>query len=75
MNRQPSGYEPDELPTAPSRVIMVEGEGFEPSKASLTDLQSAPFSLLGIPPGFREAEHRADSANNILSRTPNKVKG
>jgi len=30
---------------------------------------------LGIPPGFREAEHRADSANNILSRTPNKVKG
>ncbi len=50
MNRQPSGYEPDELPTAPSRVVMVEGEGFEPSKAVPTDLQSAPFGRLGIPP-------------------------
>ena len=50
LNLQPSGYEPDELPTAPSRDIMVEGEGFEPSKASPTDLQSAPFGRLGIPP-------------------------
>ena len=62
LNRQPSGYEPDELPTAPSRVIMVEGEGFEPSKASPTDLQSAPFGRLGIPPGILVfsfgAEHR-----------------
>ena len=61
MNRQPSGYEPDELPTAPSRD-MVEGEGFEPSKASPTDLQSAPFGRLGIPPYIIEilsgAEHR-----------------
>jgi hypothetical protein len=52
LNRQPSGYEPDELPTAPSRVVMVEGEGFEPSKAVPTDLQSAPFGRLGIPPLF-----------------------
>ena len=49
LNLQPSGYEPDELPTAPSRD-MVEGEGFEPSKALPTDLQSAPFGRLGIPP-------------------------
>ena len=26
------------------------GEGFEPSKAMLTDLQSAPFGQLGNPP-------------------------
>ena len=29
---------------------MVEGDGFEPSKAQLTDLQSAPFGHSGIPP-------------------------
>ena len=29
---------------------MVEGEGFEPSKAQLTDLQSAPFGHSGTPP-------------------------
>ena len=29
---------------------MVEGEGFEPSKAEPTDLQSAPFGHSGIPP-------------------------
>ena len=28
---------------------MVEGEGFEPSKAEPTDLQSAPFGQLGNP--------------------------
>ena len=28
---------------------MVEGDGFEPSKAQLTDLQSAPFDHSGIP--------------------------
>ena len=31
LNLRPSGYEPDELPTAPSRVfIMVAAEGVEP---------------------------------------------
>ena len=30
--------------------ILVEGDGFEPSKAQLTDLQSAPFGHSGIPP-------------------------
>ena len=29
---------------------MVEGEGFEPSKAEPADLQSAPFGRSGIPP-------------------------
>ncbi len=29
---------------------VVEGEGFEPSKAEPTDLQSAPFGRSGTPP-------------------------
>ena len=31
---------------------MVVGDGFEPSKAVPADLQSAPFSHSGIPPGL-----------------------
>ena len=32
---------------------MVEGEGFEPSKSTTADLQSAPFGRSGTPPmGF-----------------------
>ena len=30
-------------------AYLVEGDGFEPSKAQLTDLQSAPFGHSGIP--------------------------
>ena len=30
---------------------MVEGDGFEPSKAEPADLQSAPFGHSGTPPG------------------------
>ena len=30
--------------------IMVEGVGFEPTKHSATDLQSAPFGHFGTPP-------------------------
>ncbi|EAQ51714.1 hypothetical protein MED222_20204 [Vibrio sp. MED222] len=30
---------------------MVEGDGFEPSKAVPADLQSAPFGHSGTPPG------------------------
>ena len=37
---------PEPLP----HKYLVEGDGFEPSKAQLTDLQSAPFSHSGIPP-------------------------
>ncbi len=32
------------------RKIMVEGDGFEPSKAEPADLQSAPFGHSGTPP-------------------------
>ena len=32
---------------------MVEGEGFEPSKAEPSDLQSDPFGRSGIPPQVR----------------------
>ena len=31
-------------------VILVEGEGFEPSKAEPSDLQSDPFDRSGTPP-------------------------
>ena len=54
LNLRPSGYEPDELPTAPPRYEMVEGEGFEPSKSKTADLQSAPFGRSGIPPNKME---------------------
>src|SRR5512139_949003 len=33
---------------------MVEGEGFEPSKAEPADLQSAPFDRSGTPPTKQE---------------------
>ncbi len=33
-----------------SNIILVEGEGFEPSKAEPSDLQSDPVDRLGIPP-------------------------
>jgi hypothetical protein len=32
------------------RIILVEGEGFEPSKAEPSDLQSDPFDRSGTPP-------------------------
>ena len=31
-------------------ILLVEGEGFEPSKAEPTDLQSVPFDRSGTPP-------------------------
>ena len=50
LNLRPPGYEPDELPTALPRDMVVEGGGFEPPKAVPTDLQSAPFGHSGTPP-------------------------
>ena len=35
-----------------TRRNMVEGDGFEPSKAVPADLQSAPFGHSGTPPGY-----------------------
>ena len=49
MNLRPPGYEPDELPDCSIPRRVGEG-GFEPPKAQLTDLQSAPFGHSGIPP-------------------------
>ena len=40
---------PEPLPHMINLKKMVEGDGFEPSKAQLTDLQSAPFGHSGIP--------------------------
>ena len=34
----------------PSSQSLVEGEGFEPSKAKPSDLQSDPFDRSGTPP-------------------------
>jgi hypothetical protein len=34
-------------------MVLVEGEGFEPSKHYATDLQSAPFGHFGTPPHRR----------------------
>jgi hypothetical protein len=31
-------------------IVLVEGEGFEPSKAEPSDLQSDPFGRSGTPP-------------------------
>ena len=64
LNLRPSGYEPDELPdcSTPRYYLIIHlkyfrwwvGEsGFEPLKAQLTDLQSAPFGHSGIPPESR----------------------
>ena len=38
------------------KTILVEGEGFEPSKAEPTDLQSVPFDRSGTPP-FSDIEN------------------
>jgi predicted CoA-binding protein len=40
------------------RFVLVEGEGFEPSKAEPSDLQSDPFDRSGTPPN--ETEHYGD---------------
>ena len=47
---------------------MVEGDGFEPSKAVPADLQSAPFGHSGTPPNFSsilttKGENGADYRN------------
>ncbi len=63
-NPQPSAWKADALPIelfplypvlrprSPERhaFILVEGGGFEPPKASPTDLQSVPFGRSGTPP-------------------------
>ena len=47
-NSRPSPWQGDALPLSHFRTL-VEGDGFEPSKAVLTDLLSAPFGRSGTP--------------------------
>ena len=42
------------IPPHPHIIFLVEDGGFEPPKAMLTDLQSAPFGLSGNPPSLLE---------------------
>ena len=46
----PSPRHPRPRTLKTSTLKVVEGEGFEPSKAEPTDLQSAPFDRSGTPP-------------------------
>ena len=53
-NSRPSPWQGDALPLSHFRTLnilmkLVEGGGFEPPKAQLTDLQSAPFGHSGNP--------------------------
>ena len=54
---------------------MVEGGGFEPPKASPTDLQSVPFDHSGTPPRQGKAKQRPAEAGQSQAgegtRTPN----
>ena len=53
---------------------MVEGEGFEPSKAEPTDLQSVPFGHSGTPP--KQASNYPTISYNmqVLFTKINKIK-
>ncbi len=52
---------------------MVEGEGFEPSKAEPTDLQSVPFDRSGTPPNFVTAETRDYSSLPVTPSTARRL--
>jgi hypothetical protein len=43
----------------PAEKKMVEGGGFEPPKASPTDLQSVPFDHSGTPPHIKKQKTKA----------------
>ncbi len=46
----PSAWKAEVLPLNYTREPKLEGEGFEPSKAEPSDLQSDPFDRSGTPP-------------------------
>jgi hypothetical protein len=48
-------------------TLMVEGEGFEPSKAVPADLQSAPFGQLGYPSNFFGADDGTRTRNLLIT--------
>ena len=49
--------------------FMVEGEGFEPSKAEPSDLQSDPFDRSGIPPMQQAIMRTNETAVNCFRET------
>ncbi len=49
-------------------MFLVEGEGFEPSKAEPSDLQSDPFDRSGIPPAKPQIIVTFGESVNILLR-------
>ena len=51
---------------------MVEGEGFEPSKAEPSDLQSDPFGRSGTPPNEGNFHLSIDKSQAIYRFTTNK---
>lgn len=59
----PSAWKAEVLPLNYTRELMVEGEGFEPSKAEPTDLQSVPVDRLGTPP--KQSAHLTSSAKGV----------
>ena len=70
-----SAWKADVLPLNYTRLIpalhvMVEGVGFEPTKAEPTDLQSAPVDRLGTPPKFSrpfwEKQPALSTKNNAI---------
>src|SRR6185503_14670162 len=76
-NPRPSAWKADALatelfpPNYSKNKKMVEGGGFEPPKASPTDLQSVPFDRSGTPP--REpslARSRAGAARYTRDQRP-----
>ena len=69
-------------------IKMVVGDGFEPSKALLADLQSAPFGHSGTPPrrndiydfqfpifNFEELKPKKSTIENLQLKIMERVKG
>ena len=57
------------IPPHPRLILylLVEDGGFEPPKAMLTDLQSAPFGRSGNPPYFYGAGDRNRTYNLLIT--------
>src|SRR6266545_7109876 len=76
-NPRPSAWKADALATElfPLKALpglqMVEGGGFEPPKASPTDLQSVPFDRSGTPPRNGNADARDGGKQSSWRRDSN----
>ena len=51
---------------------VVEGGGFEPPKASPTDLQSVPFDRSGTPPCIKKASCSPKALTTFMTHSPNR---